>query len=69
MKRNVFETSIFDHHKMISNIMKLDFTKENPKTKCCNEYLKFDIHYFNSKLSFQLDSTFCTIKQNEDFEE
>ena len=33
MKTNVFETGIADHHKMISTIMKLHFTKEIPKTK------------------------------------
>ena len=33
------------------------------------DYLKFDINYFGSELSHQLDSTFCSIKENEDFEE
>ena len=31
MKVNVFETSISDHHKMISTVMKLHFTRESPK--------------------------------------
>ena len=30
MKTNVFETGIFDHHKMISTITKLHFTRESP---------------------------------------
>ena len=33
MKTNVFETGISDHHKMISAVTKLHFTKEKPKTK------------------------------------
>ena len=33
MKINNFETDISDHHKMISTIMKLHFTRESPKTK------------------------------------
>ena len=30
--KNVFETGISDHHKMISTIMKLHFFRESPKT-------------------------------------
>ena len=33
MNTNVFETGISDHHKMISTIMKLHFTRESPKAK------------------------------------
>ena len=66
MKTNIFETGISDHHKMISSIVKLHFTRESPKTKY---YSKFDIDYFNVKLSRQLDSVFCSIKENVDYEE
>ena len=59
MNTNIFETGISDHHKMISSIVKLHFTREGPKTKY---YSKFDIDYFNAKLSRQLDSVFCSIK-------
>ena len=65
MKTNVFETGISDHHKMVSTIMKLHFTRKRPKAK----YRKFDIDYFNSILSHQLDSTFCSFKENKDCEE
>ena len=63
MKTNVFETGISDHHKMISTIMKLHFTRESPKTKYHRDYRKFDIDYFSSELSRQLDSVFCSIKE------
>ena len=33
MKTNIFETGISDHHKIISTIMKLHFTRGSPKTK------------------------------------
>ena len=56
MKRNVFPTGICDHHKMISTIMKLPFTKERPKAKYYQDYR-------------QLDSTFCSFKENEDCKE
>ena len=69
MKINVFETGISDHHKMISTIMKLHFTRESPKTKYYRDYHKFDIDYFSTELSHQLDSTFCSFKENEDCEE
>ena len=55
---NVFETGISDHQKMISTIMKLHFARENPKTKYYRDYRKFDIDYFSSELSRNLDSTF-----------
>ena len=64
-KTNVLETGISDHHKIISTIMKLHFTKESPKTKYYQDYSKFDINYFSSDLSCQLDSTFCLFKENE----
>ena len=51
MKANVFETGIPHHHKMISTIMKLHFTRESPKTKHYRDYCKFDINYFSSELS------------------
>ena len=69
MKTNVFETGISDHHKMISTIMKLHFTRESPKIKYYRNYRKFDIDYFSSELSRQLDSTFSSFKENEDCEE
>ena len=62
MKTNIFETGISDHHKMIPTIMKLHFTRENPKTKYYQDYRKFDIDYFSSELSRQLNSAFCSIK-------
>ena len=46
MKTNVFETGISDHHKMISTIMKLNFTRKSPKTKYYRDYRKFDIDCF-----------------------
>ena len=69
MKTNVFETVISGYHKMISTITKLYFTKESPKTKYYGGYRKFDIDYFSSELSRQLDSTLCFIKKNEAFKE
>ena len=69
MKTNVFETETSDHHKMISTIMKLDLTRESRKTKYYRDYRKFDIDYFGSELSLQLDSTFSSFKENEDREE
>ena len=69
MKTNNFETGISDHHKMISTIMKLHFTRESPKTKYYRDYRKFDIDYFSSELSRQLNSVFCSIKENVDYEE
>ena len=51
MKTNVFETGISDHHKMISTIMKLHFTRESPTAKYYRDYRKFDIDYFSSELS------------------
>ena len=64
MKTNVFETGISDYHKMISTIMKLHFTRKSPKTKHYLDYRKFDIDYFSSELSHQLDSTFSSFKGN-----
>ena len=69
MKTSNYETGIFDHHKMISTIMKLHFTRESPKTKYYRDYRKFDIDYFSSELSRQLNSVFCSIKENVDNEE
>ena len=53
MKTNVFETGTSDHHKLISTIMKLLCTRENPKTKYYRDYRKFDIDCFSSELSRQ----------------
>ena len=69
MKTSNFETGISDHNKMISTIMKLHFTRESPKTKYYQDYRKFDIDYFSSELSRQLNSVFCPIKENVDYEE
>ena len=69
MKTNNFETGISDHHKMISTIMKLHFSRESPKTKYHRDDRKFDIDYFSSELSHQLDSVFCSIKENVEYEE
>ena len=68
MKTNIFETGISYHHKMISSIMKLHFTREGPKTKYYGDYRKFDIDYFSSGLSPQLNSVFCSIIENVDYE-
>ena len=65
MKTNILETGISDHHKVISTIMKLHFTRESPKTKYYRDYRKVDIDFFSSGLSHQLDSTFCSFKENE----
>ena len=69
MKTNNFETGISDHHKMISTIMKLHFTRESPKTKYYRDYRKFDIDYFSSELSRQLNSVFSSVKENVDYED
>ena len=69
MKTNFFETGISDHHKVISTIMKLHFTRKSPKTKYYRDCRKFDIDYFSSELSRQLSSVFCSIKENVDYEE
>ena len=66
-KQKVFETGISDHHKMIFAIMKFDCTRGIPKTKFYQNYHKFDIDYFSSELSRQLNSTLCSIKKNEDW--
>ena len=60
------ETGISDHLK--TTIMKLHFTRESSKTKYYRDYLKFDIDYFSSELSRQIDSIFSSIKQNKDCE-
>ena len=52
---------------MIFAIMKFDCTREIPKTKYYQNYHKFDIDYFSSELSRQLNSTLCSIKKNEDW--
>ena len=49
--KNIFETGISDHHKMVSSIIKLLFTRESPKTKYYRDYRKFDIDYVSSALS------------------
>ena len=67
MKRNIFETGISDHHKMISTIIKLYFIRENPKTKYFRDYHKFHIDYFISELSRQLSSVFCSVKETVDY--
>ena len=58
MKTSNYETGISDHHKMISTIMKLHFTRESPKTKYYRDYGKFDVDYFKfrafSSLKFNL---------------
>ena len=36
---------------------------------CNRDYRKFDIDYFSSELSRQLNSVFCSIKENVDYEE
>ena len=69
MNTNVFETGISDHHKIISTIMKLHFTRESPKAKYYRDYRKFDIDCFSSELSRQLNSVFRSIKENVDYEE
>ena len=62
----VFGTS--DHHKMISAIVKVHFIRGSPKPKYYLDYRKFNF-YFSSGLSRQLDSTFCFIKENENYKE
>ena len=67
-KPSFMQTNIFDHHKMVFTIMKFHFTKESPKTQYYRGYRKLDIDYFSSEFSCQLDSTFCSIKENDDCE-
>ena len=69
MKTNAFENGISEHHKIISNIMKHHFRRASPKTSYYRDYRKFGIDYVWSELSRQLDSTFCSVKENEDCEE
>ena len=69
MKTNVFETCISGHHKIISTIMKLHFIRESFKKKCYHDYRKFDIDYFSSEPSRQLDSLICSIRQDVNYEE
>ena len=69
MKTKVFETGIFDHHKVISTIMKLHFTRESPKTKYYRDCGKLDVDYFSSELPCQLDSIFCFFKEIDDCNE
>ena len=49
--------------------MKLHLTRESPKTKYYRDYRKFDIDYFSSELFGQLNSVFCSIKENVDYGE
>ena len=49
--------------------MKLHLARESPKTKYYRDYRKFDIDYFGSELSHQLDSTFSSFKENEECKE
>ena len=51
MKINVFETSISDHNKMISTVMRRDFTREIPKTKYYRVNRKFDFDFFSSEIA------------------
>ena len=69
MKTNIFETRISDHRKMISVIMNLHFTRGSPKAKYYWDYRKFNIDYFSSELSRQLESTFSAFQENEECEE
>ena len=69
MKTNAFENGISEHHKIISNIMKHHFRRASPKPSYYRDYRKFGIDYVWSELSRQLDSTFCSVKENEDCEE
>ena len=69
MKTDIFEIGISDQHKMISTIRKLHFTRESHKTEYYLDYCKFNIDYFSSELSRQLDSPFCSIKENIDCEQ
>ena len=66
MVTNVFENSVLVHHKMVSTIMKLHFTRESQKTKDYQDYNKFSTDYFSFEFSHQLNSTVCSIKENED---
>ena len=65
VKTTVLETGISDHHKIVT-IMKLHFTRKSPKTKYWWDYSKFDVDYFSSELFHQLDSNFCSLKENKD---
>ena len=49
--------------------MKFNCKRESPKTKYYLECHEFDIDFFSSEVSHQLDSTFCSIKENIDCEE
>ena len=60
MRANVFETDLYDHHKN-------DLYYH--ETWYYRDYLKFNINYFSSELSRQLDSIFCSIKENIESEE
>ena len=56
LKENFFYCAV--HH----------FTRESPKTSYYRDYRKFDIDCVSSELSRELDSNFCSVK-NEDCEE
>ena len=45
----MFLKRISDHHKMISTIIKLHFTRERPKAKYYQDYHKFNVDYFSSE--------------------
>ena len=45
------------------------FTRESPKTKYYRDYRKYDVDYFSSELTRQLDSVLCSITENVDYEE
>ena len=45
------------------------FTRESPKTNYYRDYRKYDVDYFSSELTRQLDSVLCSITENVDYEE
>ena len=45
--------NIFDHNKMISTVMKRDFTREIPERKYYRVDRKFDFDFFSSEFSRQ----------------
>ena len=54
MLSNTFQTSLSDHHKLVSTILKSGSFKGTPKIKMCRSFKKFNIQNFNRTLKDKL---------------
>ena len=61
-----FKTGLYDHHKLISTILKSGGFKEKPKEKICRSYREFNSEGFKKDLEFRLSH--LTSSCYDDFE-